>query len=666
MPRFKLVSKYKPTGDQPKAIEELVRGIKEGRKFQVLLGVTGSGKTFTIANVIERVQKPTLIISHNKTLAAQLYGELKEFFPENAVEYFISYYDYYQPEAYIPQTDTYIAKDADINENIERLRLRATTALLERRDVIIVASVSAIYALGEPEGIKKFFMKIEKGEELSRDFVLEKLIEMQYRRNDVSPEPGTFMVRGDTIQIIPPYRDRGLRIEFFGDEIDRIVEFDPVTKTKKGERDLVYIYPATHWLTSREKLNRAIKSIEEELEQRLKELRSEGRFLEAQRLEQRTRFDIAMLKETGHVSGIENYSRHLSGRPPGSRPACLIDYFPRDFLLVIDESHVTIPQLRAMYRGDYSRKKVLVEYGFRLPSCLDNRPLKFEEFESLINQAIFMSATPGEYEIKKAEGRVVEQIIRPTGLVDPEIVVRPTDNQMEDMIEEIKKRVSKGERVLITTITKDMAENLSNYLLKFGFKVNYLHSEIDSLKRVRILRDLRTGVIDVLVGVNLLREGLDLPEVSLVIITDADKTGFLRSEVALIQTAGRAARNAAGMVLMYADEITEAMKRAIKETERRRKIQMEYNKKHGIVPKTIKKSASEILKQTQVADEAFSREEELRKRILSEYYSLKKSLSPLELIEELERRMKMHAENLEFEEATVYRDLIFKLKKKGL
>ena len=666
MPPFKLHSKYKPTGDQPQAIEKLVRGIKEGRKFQVLLGVTGSGKTFTIANVIERVQKPTLIISHNKTLAAQLYGELKEFFPENAVEYFISYYDYYQPEAYIPETDTYIAKDADINENIERLRLRATTALLERKDVIIVASVSAIYALGEPDEIKKFFLKIEVGKEIGRDYVLDKLIEMQYKRNDTSPEPGTFMVRGDTVQIIPPYRDRGLRIEFFGDEVDRIVEFDPVSKVKKAERELVYIYPATHWLTSREKIERAIESIEKELEERLKELRAEGKYLEAQRLEQRTKFDIAMLRETGHVQGIENYSRHLSGRPPGSRPYCLIDYFPRDFLLVIDESHVTIPQIRAMFRGDYSRKKVLVEYGFRLPSCLDNRPLKFEEFESLINQAIFMSATPGEYEIKKAGGRVVEQIIRPTGLVDPEIVVRPTENQMEDMIEEIRKRVEKGERVLITTITKDMAENLANYLLKFNFKVSYLHSEIDSLKRVMILRDLRTGKIDIIVGVNLLREGLDLPEVSLVIITDADKTGFLRSEVALIQTAGRAARNAAGMVLMYADEITDAMKRAIKETERRRKLQIEYNRKHGIVPRTIKKSEEEILKQTQVADEAFSKKEEIRKRVMAEYHALEKTLSPIELIEEIERRMRLHAENLEFEEAAVYRDILFKLKKKGI
>ncbi len=666
MPPFKLYSKYKPTGDQPKAIEELVKGIEEGRRFQVLLGVTGSGKTFTIANVIERVQKPTLIISHNKTLAAQLYGELREFFPENAVEYFISYYDYYQPEAYIPETDTYIAKDADINENIERLRLRATTALLERKDVIIVASVSAIYALGEPDEIKKFFLKIEVGEEISRDYLLDKLIEMQYRRNDTSLEPGTFMVRGDTVQIIPPYRDRGLRIEFFGDEVDRIIEFDPLTRKKKEKKDLVYIYPATHWLTSREKIERAVESIKKELAERLKELKREGKFLEAQRLKQRTEFDIAMLKETGHVQGIENYSRHLSGRPPGSRPYCLIDYFPRDFLMVIDESHVTIPQIRGMYRGDYSRKKVLVEYGFRLPSCLDNRPLKFEEFEALINQAIFMSATPGEYEIKKSEGRVVEQIIRPTGLVDPKIVVRPTENQMEDMIEEIRKRVDKGERVLITTITKDMAENLANYLLKFNFRVSYLHSEIDSLKRVMILRDLRTGKIDIIVGVNLLREGLDLPEVSLVIITDADKTGFLRSEVALIQTAGRAARNRAGMVLMYADEITDAMKRAIKETERRRKIQIEYNKKHGIVPRTIKKTEEEILKQTQVADEAFSKKEELRKKIMAEYYALKKNLSPMELIDEIQRRMKLHAENLEFEEAAVYRDILLKLKKKGL
>ena len=666
MPGFKLHANYAPKGDQPKAIEELVKGIEQGIKHQVLLGVTGSGKTFTIANVIERVQKPTLIISHNKTLAAQLYGELREFFPENAVEYFISYYDYYQPEAYIPSTDTYIAKDADINENIERLRLRATTALMERRDVIIVASVSAIYALGDPDEIKKFFVRIEKGKERERDEVLEKLVNMQYKRNDTTIEPGTFMVRGDTVLILPPYRDRGIRIEFFGDEIDKIVEFDPITRKTKGERDIVYIYPATHWLTSKDRLERAIESIKKELDERLKELKAEGKFLEAQRLKQRTEFDIAMLQEVGHVPGIENYSRHLSGRPPGSRPFCLLDYFPDDYLMVIDESHVTIPQIRAMYRGDYSRKKVLVDYGFRLPSCLDNRPLKFEEFEQLINQVIYMSATPGEYEVKKAKGRVVEQIIRPTGLVDPMIVVRPTENQMEDMIEEIRKRINNNERVLVTTITKDMAENLANYLLKYNFKVNYLHSEIDSLKRVQILRDLRTGKIDILVGVNLLREGLDLPEVSLVIITDADKTGFLRSEVALIQTAGRAARNRAGMVLMYADYLTEAMKRAIKETERRRKIQLEYNKRHGIIPKSIKKTEKEILKQTQVADEAFSKKEETRKRILAEYHSLRQQLSPIELIEELERRMKLHAENLEFEEAAVYRDLILKLKKKGI
>ena len=660
MAEFKLVSPYKPAGDQPRAIEELMENLKRGVRFQVLLGVTGSGKTFTIANVIANYGRPTLIISHNKTLAAQLYGELKALFPHNAVEYFISYYDYYLPEAYIPETDTYIEKEATINDDIERLRLRATQSLFERDDVIIVASVSAIYGLGDPEEVRKLFVVVKKGEELDRDEFLSRLVDIQYTRNDIELRRGNFRVRGDVVELIPAYEEHLVRIEFFGDVVDRIRVVDPLTGELIEEKERVAIYPAGHWVTTRPRLEEAIKSIEEELEERLRELRGQGKLLEAQRLEQRTRFDLEMLREIGYCPGIENYSRHLSGRKPGQRPACLIDYFPDDFLMIIDESHVTVPQLQGMYLGDRSRKLTLVEYGFRLPSALDNRPLKFEELEELWDKVIFMSATPGPYELEVSKGLVVEQIIRPTGLVDPKITVRPTEHQVDDMIEEIRKRVEKGERVLITTLTKRMAEDLSEYLLSAGFRVRYLHSEIDAIERVEILRGLRLGNFDVLVGVNLLREGLDLPEVSLVIITDADKTGFLRSETALIQTVGRAARNAAGEVIMYADEISEAMKRAIDETERRRRLQIEYNRKHGIKPRTIRKSVQEVLLTTKVADERIlkSDEEDVRREIAE----LKRNLDRFKLVEELERRMQTAAALLEFEKAALYRDALREIK----
>ena len=662
MAEFKLIAPFEPKGDQPKAIEQLVENLKKGIKYQVLLGVTGSGKTFTMANVIARIGKPTLVISHNKTLAAQLYGELKQFFPYNAVEYFISYYDYYQPEAYIPETDTYIEKEATINEDIERLRLRATSALLERDDVIIVASVSAIYGLGDPEEVRKLYLLLEEGQKVKRDEVLERLVELQYTRNDVAIKRGNFRVRGDVVDIIPAYEEYIVRIEFWGNTIDSIKIVDALTGKLIEKKRRIAIYPAGHWVTTRPKLEEAIKNIKKELEERLRELKAQGKLLEAQRLERRTRFDLEMLREVGYCPGIENYSRHLSGRKPGERPSCLIDYFPPEFLTIIDESHVTIPQLMGMYNGDRSRKLTLVEHGFRLPSALDNRPLKFEELEELWDQVIFVSATPGPYELKKSRGLVVEQIIRPTGLVDPKLVVKPTQNQIEDIVEEIRKRVDRNERVLITTLTKRMAEDLSEYLSGLGFRVRYLHSEIDAIERVEILRALRLGHFDVLVGVNLLREGLDLPEVSLVIITDADKTGFLRSETALIQTAGRAARNAAGEVIMYADIVTEAMKRAIEETERRRKIQMEYNKKHGIVPKTIKKSADQILLSTKIADEKILKKDELS--IKMEIAELKRNLTEYEVIEELERRMYVAASLLDFEKAALYRDAIKELKGK--
>ncbi len=666
MAEFKLVAPYKPAGDQPKAIKELTENLKKGVKYQVLLGVTGSGKTFTIANVIANYGRPTLIISHNKTLAAQLYGELKQLFPYNAVEYFISYYDFYLPEAYIPETDTYIEKEATINDDIERLRLRATQALMERDDVIIVASVSAIYGLGDPAEVKKLFQVVARGDELDRDEFLRRLVDIQYTRNDIELKRGTFRARGDVVELIPAYEEHIVRIEFFGDIVERIRIIDPTTGELIEEKEKIAIYPAGHWVVTRPRLEEAIKSIERELEERLAELRAQGKLLEAQRLEQRTRYDIEMLREIGYCPGIENYSRHLSGRKPGERPACLLDYFPDGFLTIIDESHVTIPQLQGMYHGDRSRKLTLVEYGFRLPSALDNRPLRFEEVEELWNQVIFMSATPGPYELEVSKGLVVEQIIRPTGLVDPKITVKPTENQVDDMIEEISKRISRGERVLVTTLTKRMAEDLSDYLLSAGFKVRYLHSEIDAIERVEILRGLRLGEFDVLVGVNLLREGLDLPEVSLVIITDADKTGFLRSETALIQMIGRAARNAAGEVIMYADEVTDAMQKAIEETERRRRLQIEYNRKHGIKPKTIRKSVQEVLLSTKVADEKLFKtgEYDIRREIAD----LKRSLDKFQLIEELERRMRMAAALLEFEKAALYRDALREvkgLKKKG-
>ena len=662
MAEFKLIAPFEPKGDQPEAIEQLVENLRKGIKYQVLLGVTGSGKTFTMANVIARIGKPTLVISHNKTLAAQLYGELKQFFPHNAVEYFISYYDYYQPEAYIPETDTYIEKEATINEDIERLRLRATSALLERDDVIIVASVSAIYGLGDPGEVRKLYLLLEVGQLVKRDEVLERLVELQYTRNDVALKRGNFRVRGDVVDIIPAYEEYVVRIEFWGNTIDSIKIVDALTGKLIEKKRRIAIYPAGHWVTTRPRLEEAIKNIEKELEERLRELKAQGKLLEAQRLERRTRFDLEMLHEVGYCPGIENYSRHLSGRKPGERPSCLIDYFPPEFLTIIDESHVTIPQLMGMYNGDRSRKLTLVEHGFRLPSALDNRPLKFEELEQLWDQVIFVSATPGPYELKKSQGLVVEQIIRPTGLVDPKLVVKPTQNQIEDIVEEIRKRIDRNERVLITTLTKRMAEDLSEYLSGLGFRVRYLHSEIDAIERVEILRALRLGHFDVLVGVNLLREGLDLPEVSLVIITDADKTGFLRSETALIQTAGRAARNAAGEVIMYADVVTEAMKRAIEETERRRRIQMEYNKKHGIVPKTIKKSADQILLSTKIADEKILKKDELS--IKMEIAELKRNLNEYEVIEELERRMYIAASLLDFEKAALYRDAIRELKRK--
>ncbi len=663
MAKFELVTDLEPKGDQPKAIKELVEGLESGLRHQVLLGVTGSGKTFTIANVIKEWGRPALIISHNKTLAAQIYGELKQLFPHNAVEYFISYYDYYQPEAYIPDTDTYIEKDASINEDIERLRLRTTSSLLERDDVIVVASVSCIYGLGNPEEVKKLYLILEQGQNIEREVILRRLVGLYYTRNDFELARGRFRVKGDVIELIPAYEDYIVRIEMFDDWIEKIELRDKVSGRVFERKKRVAIYPASHYVTTRPTLERALKTIEEELGQRLKELREQGKLLEAQRLEQRTRYDLEMLREIGYCPGIENYSRHFDGRKPGERPRCLLDYFPEEFLCIIDESHVTIPQLKAMYRGDRSRKEVLVEHGFRLPSALDNRPLKFEEFEALLDKVIYMSATPGEYEIEKAKGRVVEMIVRPTGLVDPEIVVKPTRGQVDDLMEEIRKVKERGERVLVTTLTKRMAEDLAEYLSLAGFRVRYLHSEVHPIDRVEILRDLRLGRFDCLVGVNLLREGLDLPEVSLVAILDADKTGFLRSETALIQTAGRAARNKAGRVILYADEMTEAMKRAIKETERRRKIQMEYNKKHGITPETIKKSKEQIIKTTIVADARLESRDEYEE-VEKEIEVLKATLDKISLIEELERRMKEAADLFEFEKAAKYRDALFELRKR--
>ncbi|HQM36590.1 MAG TPA: excinuclease ABC subunit UvrB, partial [Candidatus Marinimicrobia bacterium] len=646
-----------PTGDQPQAIRELTEGILRGDKFQTLLGVTGSGKTFTMAQVIQNVQKPTLVISHNKTLAAQLYGEFKAFFPENAVEYFISFYDYYQPEAYLPVTDTYIEKDSSINDEIDKLRLKATSSLISRRDVIVVASVSCIYGIGSPEEYTRFIVTLKKGDRIGIRQLFGRLVDIYYARNDLVLERGKFRARGDIVEIRPAYEDYAYRIELFGDEIEHIYICDPLTGEVTNEQEMVVIFPAKHFISSEETVQRAIVSIEEELEARLEELRSAGKLLEAQRLGQRTRFDLEMIQEVGYCSGIENYSRHFSGRKPGQQPYTLLDFFPRDFLLIIDESHVTLPQLRAMYNGDRSRKEVLVEYGFRLPSALDNRPLKFHEFEEMVNQAVFVSATPSDYELEKCNGVVVEQIIRPTGLLDPEIIVKPTKHQIDDLIDEIAAVTARKERVLVTTLTKRMAEDLSEYLRGMGLRVRYLHSEIKALDRVSILRDLRLGNFDVLVGINLLREGLDLPEVSLVAILDADKEGFLRSEKSLMQVSGRAARNINGRVIFYADEITESMRKVIEEVSRRRKVQQDYNIAHNIQPRTIYKSVAEVMQTTAVADVKPTPIQ--TDQPVGDRYRAKMETS--EIIELLRREMLAAAENLEFEKAAELRDEIARL-----
>ena len=655
MDQFKLVAPYQMMGDQPKAVKQLVAGIKEGKKHQTLLGVTGSGKTFTIANVIEQVQKPTLVISHNKTLAAQLHGEFKEFFPDNAVEYFVSYYDYYQPEAYVPSTDTYIEKDSDINDEIEKLRHSATAALAERKDVIIVASVSCIYGLGSPVDYENQVLSLRPGMEKNRQDILRKLVDIQYTRNDLGFERGTFRVRGDIVDIFPAGAEHAVRVELFGDEIEVIKEINPVTGEIVGIRNHVSIFPASHYVTSKENMERAIVSIEEELEERVRWFKDRGKLIEAQRIEQRTRYDLEMLREIGSCKGIENYSRHINGLPAGQRPYTLIDYFPDDFLLVVDESHVMLPQVRGMFAGDRSRKQSLVEYGFRMPSALDNRPLQFEEFEKMVNQAVYISATPAAYEKEHSGGICAEQVIRPTGLLDPEIELRNTEGQIDDLIGEINKVTEKGERVLVTTLTKKMSESLTDYLKNVGIRVRYLHSEIDTLERMEILRDLRLGEFDVLVGINLLREGLDIPEVSLVAILDADKQGFLRTETSLIQTIGRAARNAHGRVIMYCDGISDAMKAAISETNRRRAIQQAYNEEHGITPKTIEKSVRQVIEATRAATEA------------DEYYEGK---SPLELtrkelgdyVKQLEKEMKEAARELQFERAAMLRDRMMEFK----
>ncbi len=658
MKKFKLASDFKPTGDQPQAIQKLTDRILKKKRYQTLLGVTGSGKTFTMANVIANTKKPTLVISHNKTLAAQLYGEFLQFFPHNAVEYFISYYDYYQPEAYVPQTDTYIEKDASINDDIDRLRLKATASLLERRDVIIVASVSCIFGLGSPRDYRELLIMLNRGQQLERDVFLRKLVDIHYVRNDMDFTRGSFRVRGDVVEIHPAYEERGIRVEFIGDEIDEIAVVDPLKGDVLEKPTRITIYPARHFVTTQPKLEDAIGSIDKELNERLKWLHSQNKLLEAQRLESRTRYDIEMMREIGYCPGIENYSRHISGRKEGERPSCLLDYFPHDFLIIIDESHVTIPQIQGMYKGDRARKETLVEFGFRLPSALDNRPLRFDEFETLINQMIFVSATPADYELNKCSNKVVEQLIRPTGLIDPKVTVKPTKGQVDDLLEEIRKRAEKKERILVTTLTKRMAEDLAEYFTSMDVKVRYLHSEIDAIERVDILRGLRLADFDVLVGINLLREGLDLPEVSLVAILDADKEGFLRSYRSLIQTAGRAARNIGGEVIMYADKITHSMKEAIEETERRRKVQIDYNRKHNITPKSIVKSVEQVLKTTAVAEakEVLKIEEEEEDERLS-------GLDRLEKIRELERRMRMLAEELRFEDAAKLRDRIRKLRK---
>lgn len=668
MPDFELISNYKPAGDQPRAIKELVDGLNRGVKHQTLLGVTGSGKTYTMSNVIEQFNKPTLIISHNKTLAAQLYSEFRSFFPNNAVEFFISYYDYYQPEAYVVKRDLYIEKDFSVNEEIDRLRLKATTALIEgRRDVIIVASVSCIYGIGAPDEYARQILFLRKGQTIERKKLLRNLIDIYYVRNDADFSRGTFRARGDVVEVIPAYQyEEAVRIEFWGDEIEKISIIDSITGNVIQQVDTVPIYPAKYFVTTKEQVNRAIQSIDEELRDRLKYFWAQEKYVEAQRLEQRTKYDIEMMREIGYCSGIENYSRHMDNRPPGSRPYCLFDYFPKDYLLIIDESHVTVPQVRGMYNGDRSRKEVLVEYGFRLPSALDNRPLKFEEFDAMTNQVVYVSATPADYELSKSGGVFVEQVIRPTGLLDPEIEVRPIKGQIDDLIGEIRTRVEKKERVLVTTLTKKMAEDLSDYLDKLRIKVRYIHSDIDALERVEIIRDLRIGDFDVLVGVNLLREGLDLPEVSLVAILDADKEGFLRSERSLMQTAGRTARNVNGKVMMYADIITESMRKTIEETNRRRMLQEEYNKEHGITPKTIYKSVEEILSSTSIADvrkKEYEKEEAQFLKVAEPVVRFMSREQKQELIDQMTEEMLTAAKDLEFERAAFLRDEIEKMKK---
>ena len=655
MNEFKLKAPYKPTGDQPQAIAELVKGFKEGNQCQTLLGVTGSGKTFTMANVIQQLQKPTLVIAHNKTLAAQLYGEFKEMFPENAVEYFVSYYDYYQPEAYVPSSDTYIAKDSSVNEEIDKLRLSATAALIERRDVIVIASVSCIYGLGEPENFEQMMVSLRPGMEKDRDEVLRQLIDIQYDRNDMDFKRGTFRVRGDTVEIVPADRgDTAIRVEFFGDEIDRISEIDMLTGEVKNTLNHIAIFPASHYVVPKERMEKAIRNIEIELEEQVKYFKSEGKLLEAQRIAERTNFDIEMMRETGFCSGIETYSRHLAGLAPGQPPNTLMDYFPDDFIIMIDESHKTVPQIGGMYHGDQSRKRTLVEYGFRLPSALDNRPLSFDEFESKIDQVMFVSATPGKYE-EEHELLRAEQVIRPTGLLDPEVEVRPVEGQIDDLIGEVNKEIANKHKILITTLTKRMAEDLTDYMRELGIRVRYLHSDIDTLERTEIVRDMRLDVFDVLVGINLLREGLDIPEITLVAILDADKEGFLRSETSLIQTIGRAARNAEGHVIMYADTITDSMRAALDETQRRREVQMAYNEEHGITPKTIQKAVRDLIA--------------VSKKVAASEVQMEKdpeSMSEKELeklIKELEKQMKKAAADLNFEAAAELRDKLIELKK---
>ena len=655
MNEFKLKAPYKPTGDQPQAIAELVKGFKEGNQCQTLLGVTGSGKTFTMANVIQQLQKPTLVIAHNKTLAAQLYGEFKEMFPDNAVEYFVSYYDYYQPEAYVPSSDTYIAKDSSVNEEIDKLRLSATAALIERRDVIVIASVSCIYGLGEPENFEQMMVSLRPGMEKDRDEVLRQLIDIQYDRNDMDFKRGTFRVRGDTVEIVPADRgDTAIRVEFFGDEIDRISEIDMLTGEVKNTLNHIAIFPASHYVVPKERMEKAIRNIEIELEEQVKYFKSEGKLLEAQRIAERTNFDIEMMRETGFCSGIENYSRHLAGLAPGQPPNTLMDYFPDDFIIMIDESHKTVPQIGGMYHGDQSRKRTLVEYGFRLPSALDNRPLSFDEFESKIDQVMFVSATPGKYE-EEHELLRAEQVIRPTGLLDPEVEVRPVEGQIDDLIGEVNKEIANKHKILITTLTKRMAEDLTDYMRELGIRVRYLHSDIDTLERTEIVRDMRLDVFDVLVGINLLREGLDIPEIALVAILDADKEGFLRSETSLIQTIGRAARNAEGHVIMYADTITDSMRAALDETQRRREVQMAYNEEHGITPKTIQKAVRDLIA--------------VSKKVAASEVQMEKdpeSMSEKELeklIKELEKQMKKAAADLNFEAAAELRDKLIELKK---